>query len=185
MLAMPVPRKDRRSMLIRPERRADFDGLDELLRGAFASEDEAGLVRALRKAPEYVPALALVSERMAELVGYVMFTTAEVVGRSRNLPVLALAPVAVAVSHQRRGVGKEMVEIGLELAAARGDAAVIVLGQPDYFGRFGFKPASLYGVRAPFADVSDESFMALELVPGALEGRIGVVRYAEPFSVYR
>lgn len=168
-------------MLIRPVRRSDQAAVDGLLRAAFEGPDEADLVRALRGCPEYVPALELMAERMGEVVGHLMFTTADVVGRPREIPVLALAPVAVAPSHQRRGVGTELMDLGLDLARARGDVAVIVVGDPAYYTRFGFKPASRFGVRVPF-EAPDEAVMALELQPGVLEGQIGVVRYAAPFD---
>jgi len=74
-----------------------------------------------------------------------------------------------------------LINEGLEQAKAAGYPSVIVLGHADYYPRFGFKSASLWGIQAPF-DVPDEAFMALELTPGALKDVSGVVQYSEAFS---
>jgi predicted N-acetyltransferase YhbS len=79
-------------------------------------------------------------------------------------------------------VGTTLILEALKRAKERGHAAVIVLGHPEYYPRFGFVPASQFGIRAPFA-VPDEAFMALEIEPGALSGRTGTVRYPSAFGV--
>lgn len=70
---------------------------------------------------------------------------------------------------------------GLEKAKEFGYTSVIVLGHPDYYPRFGFTPASLWGIEAPF-DVPEEAFMALELEKDAFKNVSGVVQYSEAFS---
>ena len=70
---------------------------------------------------------------------------------------------------------------GLERCRRLGAAAVIVLGHADYYPRFGFRPASSYGVRSEY-DVPDDVFMALELLPGSLSRRSGLVRYHPAFA---
>lgn len=169
-------------IFVRPETPADFPAVRDLLLAAFGGSDEADLVEALREDPAYVPELALVAEAEGTAVGHLMLTEASVpTAEGGELTVLALAPVAVAPAFQRTGVGSLLIEVAHALAATMGYPAVIVLGHPGYYPRFGYVPASRFGVRAPF-DVPDEAFMALELAPGALASAEGVLAYAPPFG---
>jgi putative acetyltransferase len=94
--------------------------------------------------------------------------------------VAALAPVAVLPDHQRRGIGSALIRRGLELCRKRGCAAVLVVGHPEYYPRFGFSADLAAGVKAPF---SGPVFMAIELVAGALAKLERPVRYASPFGI--
>lgn len=96
-------------------------------------------------------------------------------------PALALAPMAVRPEFQRRGIGSALVRAGLDSARSLGHRVVIVLGHPRYYPRFGFRPARPLGIDPPFP-CRDEVFMALELVPGALVGVRGTVRYPPAFD---
>jgi putative acetyltransferase len=96
------------------------------------------------------------------------------------IPAAALAPLAVAPARQRRGIGSALVRRGLDVCRERGRAAVIVLGHPSYYPRFGFSAALARGFRAPYAG---EAFMALELTPGALAAGAGDVRYPKAFEL--
>lgn len=87
--------------------------------------------------------------------------------------------MAVPLESQNRGIGNWLVREGLERAKSLGHTSVIVLGYPTYYLRFGFQLASKWRIRAPF-EAPEESFMALELIPGALEGG-GVVEYVEAY----
>jgi putative acetyltransferase len=89
--------------------------------------------------------------------------------------------MAVLPAHQRQGVGSLLVRAGLEACRAAGHGCVVVLGHPAYYPRFGFAPASRHGV-AWEHPVPDEAFMLLELRPGALGGRGGIVRYQPEFG---
>ena len=107
------------------------------------------------------------------MVGHIAFSpvTIEPAGSA-----IGLAPMAVLPAHQRRGIGGRLVREGLEQLRAAGHGAVVVLGHPEYYPRFGFTRASRFGLRCEL-DCPDEAFMALELVPGALANRAGLVRY--------
>jgi putative acetyltransferase len=96
-------------------------------------------------------------------------------------PGLGLAPLAVLPAHQRRGVGARLVEVALKRAKLLGYAYVTVLGQPEYYPRFGFTRASRFGLRYE-QQVPDEVFTAQELLPGALDGVTGEVRYLPAFA---
>ena len=89
--------------------------------------------------------------------------------------------MAVLPAHQRTGVGTALVRAGLDAARAAGATAVVVLGHPTYYPRFGFAPASRVGLRCVY-DASDDAFMAIELVAGGFGGRRGLVRYAPEFD---
>ena len=165
-------------IIFRQEAEADFEAIDALLTAAFGQPGEAKLVRQLRDTTAYVPALALVAEAEGNIIGHILFTRL-LVGPAYH-PVLALAPMAVAPAQQQEGVGSMLVMQGLQVASQHGFAAVVVLGHPNYYPRFGFEPASQYGITCPFP-VPDEAFMAMPLNDHSMEGISGEVRYAPPF----
>ena len=170
---------------IRPETAADFPAVRELVTAAFGRADEARLVERLRDCDAYIPELALTAAsadgKGEEIVGHLLLTRLPIrLDRGGSVIALALAPVAVRPDRQREGVGSALVGQALERAADLGFGAVIVLGHPSYYPRFGFLPGGAFGVRCPF-DVPGEAFMARELVPGALRECEGMVVYARAF----
>lgn len=123
---------------LRAETRADQDLLDGVLAAAFGGPDEARLLRALRADGDL--SLSLVAEAAGCLLGHVALSPLEA-----ERPALALAPVAVVPGAQGLGIGRALVA---EALARAGDAAVVVLGDPAYYGRFGFRAAEL---ESPYA----------------------------------
>jgi putative acetyltransferase len=166
---------------IRPERPADRPAIDQVNVSAFGRPDEARIVAALREAAGFDPELSLVAIIDGRPVGHLLLTPVIIEGPGEFGGSVALAPMAVLPGLQRRGIGSGLVRAGLEAARARGHRAVLVVGHPEYYPRFGFVPASRFGIRAPF-EVPDEAFLARELVPGGLAGVIGTVRYPPPLS---
>lgn len=161
--------------VLREARAADAAAIADLLRAAFGGETEAALVAALRA--EGAVAAELVAEGPAGIAGHVMFTWAPV-GAAR---AAALAPLAVAAPARRRGLGAALVREGLARCAAAGATAVLVLGDPGYYARFGFRPAE--GIAgAPWC--GHPAFQVLSLVPGLPPPR-GEVRYACAFGAAR
>lgn len=173
------------SLSIRPERPEDFSGIHELVRLAFmgaehADGDEHFLVDKLRNSPEYIPELALVAEEASpggpHIVGYIMFTTLKV----GDSTALALAPLAVLPSHHSKGIGGALIRRGHDIARELGWEFSILLGHAGYYPRFGYQPASSFGIVSPF-DVPDDAFMAINLA-GNLEARLpGLVAYSSAF----
>jgi putative acetyltransferase len=98
-----------------------------------------------------------------------------------DLKLMALAPMAVAPEMQHLGVGSALVLAGLERCRELGCQAVVVLGHPDYYPRFGFVAASRFGITSEY-DVPDEVFMAIELVPDALRTTRGTIQYHRAFA---
>ncbi|MEY9874213.1 putative acetyltransferase [Streptacidiphilus sp. MAP12-33] len=145
---------------------------------AFPTPNEADLVDALREDAEaWLPQYSVVAFAPDdEIVGHALLTRCHVDG----VPALALAPVAVLPAWQRQGAGAAMTRALLATAHAAGEQLVLVLGHPAYYPRFGFVPASGYGIRPPF-EVPDEAMMALALDPGRpVPG--GSIRYATAFG---
>jgi len=165
-------------MLIRAEAETDQAAVHAVHLAAFGNSFEADLVNALRQQAR--PIVSLVAEVDGAVVGHILFTPVSLPGPPDEL-IMGLAPMAVVPDEQRKGIGSALVLAGLEQARGLGCTAVVVLGHPDYYPRFGFSPASRYGVMCEY-DVPDEVYMALELQPDALRGRAGCVRYHSAFG---
>ena len=168
------------SVRIRSELPADAGGVREVLAAAFPTEAEARLVEALRGAAR--ACVSLVADGAGgRLVGHILFTPVEIRSATPVAGAFGLAPLAVSPGCQRRGVGSELVRAGLAACRGIGARAVVVLGHPTYYPRFGFAPAWDFGLyhRAPGAN---PAFMVAELEAGALRDRAGEVRYHPAFD---
>lgn len=165
-------------MDIRAERATDLAAVRAVNLAAFDTALEADLVDALRI--EANPVISLVADVTGSVVGHILFSPVTLTGHP-HLPLMGLAPMAVVPLEQRRGIGSALVRTGLIECARLGCAAVVVLGHPEYYPRFGFLPASRFGLRSEY-DVPDETFMALELVAGILRDRSGTIRYHAAFA---
>ena len=149
---------------IRPEAADDREAIDRLLRAAFPTSSEARLVERLRGDGDAV--WSLVAVEAGDVVGHVLFSRLRAPASA-----LALAPLAVRADRRRRGIGAGLVEAGLDRAKREGWRAVVVLGDPACYRRFGFRPESVQGMASPYAG---PALMGLALVPGGLSGpRIG------------
>ena len=165
-------------MQIRPEGAADIAAVRAVNRAAFETSAEADLVDALRDQAAAV--VSLVAEDAGSVVGHILFSPVTLSGHA-ELKIMGLAPMAVLPAEQRRGIGSALVRAGLDRCQALGCGAVVVLGHPGYYPRFGFMPASRFGIGCEY-DVPDEVFMALELEPGILRGQSGTIRYHAAFA---
>ena len=166
------------SVTIRPETAADLDAIRHVNCLAFGQEDEAWLVRVLRDGG-YVRA-SLVAEKDGQVVGHLLFSDLPVVTKAGTVPALALAPLAVLPEHQNRGIGSALVRRGLEVCKEQGHRIVVVLGHSHFYPRFGFSAKLASALASPFG--GGDSWMAVELVPGALNGVAGRVQYPPPFG---
>ena len=164
-------------MRIRAEQPGDWLAVHRVNESAFETHVEVDLVYALRQ--QVSPIVSLVAERDGSVVGHILFSPVTLPDHP-NLKIMGLAPMAVAPQHQRTGIGSALVRAGLERCRELGFGAVVVLGHPEYYPRFGFSPASRFGIGCEY-DVPDDVFMMLELRPGFLEGASGVIRYHEAF----
>ena len=165
---------------IRPERPDDADAIDRVEAAAFPTRAEADLVPAVR-ASGASPCISLVAELDGRVVGHALFTPVTVTS-DQPWSAMALGPVAVEPAHQRRGIGSALIRAGLEACRTLNENVVFVLGHPEYYPRFGFVPAHRFGIRWELLAEPSDAFMLVELSPGALAGRQGVVRYLPAFS---
>jgi putative acetyltransferase len=165
---------------IRAETSKDIAAIRRVVEMAFGETGEARLVEALRQADALITSLVAVEKK--GIVGHIAFSAVLIESQHAIANIVALAPLAVLPTHQRRGIGSELVRRGLTQCRRAGHRAVLVLGKPAFYQRFGFIKASLYSIRCPF-DVPDEAFMAAELLPSALAGHSGTVKYRPEFDL--
>jgi putative acetyltransferase len=180
---------------VRPERRSDADDVRTVTLAAFGShgdsevtgEAEAALIDLLRSRGKAVislvatatPPAPVETDKEERVVGHVLFS--EVTVEADNpTRVLGLAPLSVHPDAQGRGVGTALVLQGLEACRAAGYDAVVVLGEPGYYGRFGFEKASEHGLANEYG--ADDAFMVLGLLPGVLVRLKGIARFAPEFG---
>jgi putative acetyltransferase len=165
-------------MLIRAETAGDFAAVDALNAAAFGGRGEADLVAALRR--DATPIVSLVAEEGGTVAGHILFSPVTLNGHE-TLKIMGLAPMAVTPERQRRGIGTQLVRAGLAACRELHFGAAVVLGHPEYYPRFGFRPAQEFGIGCEY-DVPADVFMALELTPGYLRGKTGTVRYHPAFA---
>lgn len=125
--------------------------------------------------------LVLVATVDGELAGCIVFSRVEAPAALRPVRVAGLAPLAIGPWWQGQGIGTLLMQRGLEACAARGFEAVVVLGHPGYYARFGFRPAHAHGVACRWV-VPEDAFMVRALVPGALDALRGRVDYLPEFD---
>jgi len=166
-------------MNIREEVSSDIEKIWEVNSEAFETEAEANLVTALRNSG--CTYFSLVAESGAKVVGHILFTPVELSGNENKLKILGLAPMAVLSQYQNKGIGSKLVKAGLEHCQSLGYDAVVVLGHPNYYPKFGFVPSVKYGIKSE-CEVPDEVFMILELTPGSLKNYEGVIKYHDAFN---
>lgn len=162
-------------MIIREERQGDIERIREVNLAAFETSAEADLVDALRR--QAMPLISLVAEDDGNIVGHILFSPVTLAGPQGVDPsLMGLAPMAVVPGRQREGVGSALVREGLGRCRQLDVGAVVVLGHPEYYPRFGFVPAARLSLRSEY-DVPEEAFMVCELRDGALKGLSGTIRY--------
>lgn len=165
--------------LVRYERSADQTAVFNINARAFGGPNEARLVDVLRESAR--PHISLVAVREGRVVGHIFFSPVTVGSGARAWEAIGLAPMAVEPEWQKRGIGSDLVRVGLATCRAIRRPVVFVLGHPEYYPRFGFRPAPPLGLRFKGPEF-DPAFMVAELEPGALAGRTGEVRYLPDFG---
>jgi putative acetyltransferase len=165
-------------MIIRDEAPTDRAAVRELLVAAFGSPLEADLVDHLQR--DGLTIASRVAVDGATIVGHIFFSPVSIVNDEAAFEVASLAPMAVAPIRQRHGIGSALVVDGIERCRLAGWPAIVLVGHPEYYPRFGFQPAMVSHLANKFA--GGDAFMGLELVPGALTNARGAIRYPPAFD---
>jgi putative acetyltransferase len=166
-------------MIVRSEKPEDIPAIRVVNERAFGGAAEADLVDALRRNGKAT--ISLVAEDDGRVVGHILFSPVTIETGERELVGVGLAPMSVIPERQNQRIGSLLVEEGLRRCRENGHRFVVVLGHPGYYPRFGFVPASSFGIKSEY-DVADEVFMVMELREGALCGCAGVVKYQPEFN---
>lgn len=162
--------------MIRPATSDDQGAIRGVNDAAFGRPDEGRLVDQLRADGNALT--ELVADENGCVVGHILFSRLRLHGPD-VLPVAALAPMSVQPDLQRSGVGSSLVLAGIAECRDRSLPAIVVLGHPEFYPRFGFSAEAASRLKAPF---SGPAFMALNLEPGALDDH-RVVQYSSAFGL--
>ncbi len=146
---------------MRPARTADHAAIRAVVDAAFGDDDPSRIVEGVRA--EGAALVELVAEEDGEIVGHVLFSRMTVTPARF---IVGLGPLAVRPGSQGRGIGAALSRAGIAAVRGLGAEAVVVLGHPTYYPRFGFSHEAARALASPFSD--RPAFMALELTPGAL-----------------
>ena len=172
---------------LRPETPADYAAVELLTREAFWNVYRPGcvehyLLHRLRHSPGYLPDMHMLAVAGEDIVGSIVYSRSRIEGpQGQAWNTLTFGPLSVRPACQRQGIGGALVRHTLQMARAEGERAVLIFGSPDYYGRFGFVPASRYGITLPDGGGFD-AFMALPLYKGALDGVRGIFREDAAFE---
>jgi len=172
---------------IRKENSFDHNWVVELTEKAFetleiSDHNEGKLVDRLRKAPTFIDELSLVAELNGQVVGHILFTPIIIDNGVQQFQSLVLAPVSVLPEYQKQGFGGQLIRAGHQKAKELGFQSAILFGHPEYYPRFGYKPASIWGIKSPIPLLSDDVFMAVELSEGSLSSVSGMVIFPPEFG---
>ena len=162
-----------KKLQIREAVETDLNDVLQIERLAFGYEKEADLVRGLLYDLSAKPVLSLLAFKKDRAVGHILFTTARLLGTKDTASIVILAPLAIVPDAQKQGIGGKLIEQGLELLSKSGVDLVFVLGHPEYYPRYGFKPAGDLGFEAPYP-IPDEHADAW-MVQALRSGVIGTV----------
>lgn len=163
-----------RGLVIRPAEARDRKAIFALEAAAFGQDGEAKLVDALVEAGDVV--LELVATHESEIVGHILFSRLTVEAGSGAVEAVALAPLAVQPKRQKTKVGTALVEHGHHLLREAGETLSVVLGEPAYYGRFGYRHERAAGFES---DYQCDALQALAWGDAPASGRLA---YAKAFS---
>lgn len=165
---------------IRKENPSDISDVRKLNDSAFIQPQEGSIVDKLREKCNEILSLVAVHEN--KIVGHILFSPVTIEGKTKNIKGMGLAPMAVLPELQNQGIGSKLVMAGLDEIKRTACPFIIVLGHEKYYPRFGFVPASKYGVRCQWENVPDGVFMIMILNKKEFDGFSGTAKYREEFN---
>lgn len=164
---------------IRQTTETDYSTIYHVIKTAFETAehsdgDEQDFAVSLRTDGNYIPELDLVAEFDRQLIGHIMFTKTYVtLPDGRKYDTLMVAPLSVLPEHCSTGTGSALMREGLRMAETMGYKTAFLLGDPNYYKRFGYELTSPYGIR--HTDFPPEYLQVKEIVPRALDGITGII----------
>ncbi len=167
---------------IRSEQKSDYKSITNVNDLAFGRPEEGCLVENLRLMPKFDPRLSLVAEKKGKIIGHALFYPIHIQSEDgEEFPCLSLGPIAVIPEYQQQGIGGQLIEAGHQAALELNYTSVVLLGHPSYYPRFGYQPAKYWKLTNPW-DYTDDPWMAIELIEGALDNKAGLAVYPEAFN---
>jgi putative acetyltransferase len=164
---------------IREERPDDVGAIRALNLAAFGRPQEGALIDALRT--NGAISLSLVAAVEGRLVGQALYSPVSISLNGEEAVGAGLGPMAVIPEHQRKGIGGDLIRAGIRILRTRGCPFIVVLGHPEYYPRFGFRPAAAQGIGCQW-NVPQNAFMILTLDESRMKGGSGLAKYRPEFS---
>jgi len=164
---------DINKLVIRDETEKDYLESEAMIRRAFwdlykPKCDEHYLTHVLRDSSVYLPLLTRLAVYEGKIVGAIYYATSQVIDGDKTYKVITFGPLAVEPAFQRLGIGGKLLEATLAKAKELGYEVVVILGEPHYYPKYGFKRGSEFGIVMPDGNTLD-ALMCYELRPGALK----------------
>ena len=166
---------------IRTEVLKDYDSIRTVNYLAFGQPEEGNIVGKLRDNCKEIISLVAVSDE--KIVGHILFSPATIEHNDKYISGMGLAPMSVLPEFQNQGIGSSLVKEGLRRIKETDCPFIIVLGHENYYPRFGFERASIYGLKSQWEGIPDEAFMVMILDKSVMLKVSGVARYREEFNV--
>lgn len=166
-------------IVIRTEKETDISAIYAVETDAFGRTSEAEVVNKARDKGYVV--VSLVAVEGDQIVGHALYSRVALVNEHEGETAVALGPIGVLSTHQKQGIGGQLIAEGNRLCKIAGFDFVFVLGHPTYYPKFGFNPTAPFGIRSQY-DVPDEVFMVCELTPGSLANKKGMIYYNHAFA---
>ncbi|MHB8468568.1 MAG: GNAT family N-acetyltransferase [Gaiellaceae bacterium] len=156
-------------MTVRRATDRDWPAILEVHRLAFGRDAEPQMADDVRASAAFVPELSLVATSRNQVAGHVMSSWVELEGSERRL--LELGPIGVLPSKQGKGIGSVLVHETLRIVRELGEPCVVLVGNPAYYGRFGFERASIHGLLPPVG-IPDEPFQVAWVSDERVRGHV-------------
>tara|TARA_B110000495_G_C23012767_1_gene599263 strand:+ start:1490 stop:2020 length:531 start_codon:yes stop_codon:yes gene_type:complete len=172
---------------IREEKTSDYKTVFFLVEKAFRDVKESDhteqiLVSKLRRSSSFIKKLSLVAEVDNKVVGHILLSKVQINDTNKSFESLALAPVCVLPTYQKKGIGKDLILASHEIAKEMGFKSVVLIGHATYYLKFGYKLAKEFDIKFPFKKIPKENCLVKELVKNGLKDVKGMVIYPKEFS---
>ena len=161
------------------EHENEFSEIYDLVKTAFESSenadgDEQDYVNNLRKSDNYIPSLAMTIKDDKKIIAHIMLPKTSIVREKETLEALLLSPICTQIEYRKKGIASKLIKHSLLEAKNKGFKAVFLVGEPEFYSRFGFKSISYFGIEDK-GDIPEQYTMGLELHYGFLGTKGGTI----------